>query len=73
MASVTIAFLRSGRCPERWPTRRLFSSGALDSVAMFNLIAFLEETAGIEVRPEAVTLDNFDTAEAILRFSRQAA
>lgn len=53
--------------------RRLFSSGALDSVAMFNLIAFLEETAGIEVRPEAVTLDNFDTAEAILRFSRQAA
>ncbi len=53
--------------------RRLFSSGALDSVAMFNLIAFLEETAGIQIRPEAVTLDNFDTAEAILRFSRRAA
>lgn len=29
----------------------LFSNGALNSVAMLNLIAFVEETSGIQVRP----------------------
>lgn len=47
----------------------LFSSGALDSVAMMNLIAFVEETAGIQVRAEDVTLDNFDTAGRIAGFA----
>lgn len=43
----------------------LFSSGLLDSVAMMNLIGFVEEKARIEVRPSDVTLDNFDTARRI--------
>lgn len=47
----------------------LFSSGALDSVAMMTLIAFVEETAGIQVRAEDVTLENFDTASRIARFA----
>jgi acyl carrier protein len=47
----------------------LFSSGALDSVAMLNLITFVEEASGIEVRPEHVTLDNFDTPARIVRFA----
>lgn len=47
----------------------LFSSGALDSLAMVNLISFLEEAAGIHIRAEDVTLDNFDTAERIVRFA----
>lgn len=43
----------------------LFSSGVLDSVAMLNLISFLEEIANIEVRASDVTLENFDTAQRI--------
>lgn len=47
----------------------LFSSGALDSVAMLSLIALVEEKAGIEIRAEDVTLDNFDSVERIVRFA----
>lgn len=43
----------------------LFSTGLLDSVAMFNLITFVEEKAKIEVRASDVTLDNFDSAQRI--------
>ena len=35
----------------------LFSSGALDSVAMLDLIMFVEDQAGIEIRADEVTLD----------------
>lgn len=51
------------------PETALFSTGALDSVAMLNLIAYVEETSGIEVRPEHVTLDNFDTPARIIAFA----
>jgi len=47
----------------------LFSSGALDSAAMMSLIAFVEETASIQVRAEDVTLEHFDTASRIARFA----
>lgn len=43
----------------------LFSTGLLDSVAMLNLITYVEEKARIEVRASDVTLDNFDTAQRI--------
>jgi acyl carrier protein len=47
----------------------LFSSGVLDSVAMLQLITFVEDTAGIQIRPEDVTLENFDSAARIVRFA----
>jgi acyl carrier protein len=47
----------------------LFSSGSLDSVAMLQLITFVEDEAGIRIRPEDVTLDNFDSATRIIRFA----
>jgi acyl carrier protein len=47
----------------------LFSSGLLDSVAMVNLIAHIEDAARIEVRPSDVTLDNFDTIARILAYA----
>lgn len=50
------------------PDSPLFSSGMLDSVAMLNLIAFIEEASGVEIRAEDVTLDNFDTPARIVRF-----
>lgn len=49
---------------------KLFSTGELDSVAMLELITFVETKAGIQVRPEDVTLDNFDSVSAILRFTK---
>lgn len=49
----------------------LFSSGALDSVAMMQLIMFVEETAGIQIRAEDVTLDNFDTVSRIVSYVDQ--
>lgn len=51
----------------------LFSSGALDSIAMLNLITLVEEQAGIEIRADEVTLENFDTVERILQFTRARA
>lgn len=66
-----IAYLRS-ELPD-WevaPTTPLFSSGALDSISMLNLIGFIEDATGQEVEAEDVTLENFDTAEAILRYAQ---
>ena len=51
------------------PETELFSSGMLDSVAMTNIIRYLEETAGIVVRPADVTLENFDTVKAIVEYA----
>ena len=46
----------------------LFSSGLLDSVLMLNLIMFVEERGGMQVRPEDVTLENFDTPARIVSY-----
>jgi acyl carrier protein len=51
----------------------LFSSGALDSGAMMNVIAFVEESAGVTVRAEDVTLENFDTPARIAGFAASQA
>lgn len=48
----------------------LFSTGALDSVAMLDLIAFVEEAAGIEIKAGDVTLENFDTLARIIYFTQ---
>ena len=48
---------------------KLFSTGELDSMSMMQLIDFVEKAAGIDVRPEDVTLENFDTVENILKFA----
>ncbi|RCW88775.1 acyl carrier protein [Paracoccus lutimaris] len=46
----------------------LFSTGMLDSVSMVGLIAFIEDKGGAHVQPADVTLDNFDTIDAILDY-----
>ncbi len=51
------------------PETELFSAGLLDSVAMMNIIGFVEETAGIEVRPADVTLENFDSVARIVDYA----
>ena len=66
-----IAFLRDEMNieDEIGPETELFSTGLLDSIAMMNLIAFIEERARIEVRPADVTLENFDTVQRITDYA----
>lgn len=68
------AFLRDTlNLEEVAPDTELFSSGALDSVAMLTLITFIEEAAGIQVRPDQVTLENLDSPARILDFAASEA
>ena len=55
------------------PETELFSTGLLDSLAMMNIIAFVEEKAGFDVRPADVTLENFDTVQRIADYVRAEA
>ena len=50
------------------PGTLLFSTGLLDSVAMLNVIGFVEERARIEVPASDVTLENFDSPERIASY-----
>jgi len=74
-ASKVIAFLRDTLQVDGdiGADSELFSSGTLDSVAMLQLITFVEEEARVRIRPEDVTLDNFDTASRIVRFAESQA
>ncbi len=47
----------------------LFSSGLLDSVSMVGLITFIEDRTGGTIQPGDVTLDNFDTIDAIMAYA----
>ncbi|MFO1137470.1 MAG: phosphopantetheine-binding protein [Paracoccus sp. (in: a-proteobacteria)] len=51
----------------------LFSTGMLDSVSMVGLISFIESKGGVDVQPADVTLDNFDTIDAILDYIQHRA
>lgn len=46
----------------------LFSSGIVDSFDMVDLVAWIEETAGITFGPLDLNLDNLDSADRILAF-----
>lgn len=74
-ADTLIAYLRNDLNLEDdiAPETELFSSGLLDSVAMMTIIALVEEQAGIEVRPADVTLENFDTVQAIVAYAHAEA
>ena len=44
----------------------LIDRGVLDSMGLMNLIAFLEERAGVRIPDEEVLLENFATINAIV-------
>lgn len=46
----------------------LYTTGILDSFALVDLIAFLEEQMGHPMSPDDVTLENLDSIDRILRF-----
>lgn len=43
----------------------LFASGAIDSLRLFELIAFIEKTFAISVNMSEVTIENFDSVNSI--------
>ncbi|NTJ35934.1 acyl carrier protein [Agrobacterium rhizogenes] len=47
---------------------QLISSGIIDSFSLIGLVMFLEEKAGVMAEPEDVTIENFETIEAMLHF-----
>ena len=47
------------------PATPLFSRGIIDSFGVLELIAFLEDTFGVEIDPARHELVDFDTAEKI--------
>lgn len=51
----------------------LFTDGYIDSFTMASLIGFLEEELGVEVDPSDVTLENFDSIDAIVALTGKAA
>ncbi len=50
------------------PEDSLIERGLLDSIALVQLIAFLEEEAGVKVPDREITPDNFDTVKRIAEF-----
>lgn len=46
----------------------LLLSGLLDSMAVITLVAYLEELRGAPIPPEDVTLENFESVNAMAAF-----
>ena len=47
------------------PDTDIIGEGLVDSLAIFKLIAFVEETFGITIAPDEVLLENFQTLRAV--------
>ena len=43
----------------------LLADGMIDSLGMMRLVAFVQETSGITVPPQDLTIENFRTIDAI--------
>ena len=46
-------------------TANLLEEEIIDSLGIFTLVSFIEDSFGVSVEPEEVNLDNFETVEAI--------
>lgn len=58
---VMTEFLPGEDPAELTDTTPLISGGILDSIATVKLVAFLEETYGIEFQPHEISVDHLDT------------
>jgi acyl carrier protein len=46
----------------------LFSARVLDSVSLLQIVTFIEDRAGVKVRPTDLVFENFDTVASMVRF-----
>jgi len=50
----------------------LFSAGIIDSFALVSILTFVEESCGVRIAPNDVTLENFDSVDRIVAFVARA-
>jgi acyl carrier protein len=48
-------------------TANLLEEEIIDSLGIFTLVSFIEDTFGVSVEPEEVNLDNFETVDAVAK------
>jgi acyl carrier protein len=60
--------LAIGRSKPIRPDENLFSTGVLDSIAVMQLVVFIEERFGVKVPDEDVALENFQSVSAIASY-----
>ena len=53
------------------PDDDLLSDGMIDSLGMVRLITFIEETYTIEIPPEDLLLENFQTMRVITNYLKE--
>lgn len=46
----------------------LLTSGLIDSLGIIRLVNFIEDSFGVEVRPEDITIENFRTINVIANY-----
>lgn len=49
----------------------LLLSGLINSLGVMRLVSFVQETFNIEVAPDEVTIENFETINAIANYVKQ--
>jgi methoxymalonate biosynthesis acyl carrier protein len=49
------------------PDESLFASGIIDSLKLFELIAFIEKSFAISMNMSEVTVENFDSVNSIVK------
>jgi acyl carrier protein len=70
IAYLTEAAAKGGKAVRIEPSTPLIESEIVDSIAIFNMITFLEDRFSIFIEPEDVTMENFATVtdiEALVR------
>lgn len=61
-------FLFGDATPLRGDGVSLLDSGIIDSVGVMELVAFLEQAHGLEVRDEDLVPENLDSVDNLVRF-----
>ena len=46
----------------------LLTSGLIDSLGIIRLVNFIEDSFGVQVRPEDITIENFRTVNVIAEY-----
>ena len=50
------------------PKDDLFSNGLVDSMGLMRLVTFIEDTYGIDIPPEDLTIENFSSVETMVQY-----
>lgn len=62
---ITSEFLYDRQDVELDEELSLIESGVIDSLGIFQLVEFIEDQYGVDVKPQDVVVDNFETIRAI--------